>query len=169
MNFVAGAVDDYARMIPIAPHRVARIDVGPLFEIEMVVVRIFCHGPAVKQFIHYQKTHPIAEIQELRSRRIVSCTDCIYAKLLECLKPSLPRAQRHSSAKCARVMMKTNAFYFEVATVEPKTCVRIKVKFPDAEGHRIVIDSLFPIAQPGHSSIKVRMIQVPKLRITKLE
>ncbi len=99
----------------------------------------------------------------------MSSTNCIYAKLLERLQPSFPRAQRHGSAKRARVVMQAHAFYFEVAPVEPETCVRIKVKFTNPKRHRLVIDSDLSVAQPSHHAIKVWMIQVPRLRIPKRE
>ncbi len=53
MNFVSGAVDNYARVIAIPKHGVAHVYIGPLFEIQMVVVRIFRHSPTVEQLIHH--------------------------------------------------------------------------------------------------------------------
>src|SRR5437588_9650958 len=135
----------------------------------MVVVRILRHSPAVEQLIHHQNTHPIAEVQEFGSRRIVRSTNCIYAKLLECLQATFPRPQRHGGAKRARVVMQAHAFYFEVAPVEPETCVSIEVKFTNAEGYRLVIDSCSAVAQPSHNTIKVWAIQVPPSRIPKRE
>ena len=37
--------------------------------------------------------------------------------------------------------MQADAFDFEVAAIEPETCVCIEVKFTDAEGYRLVINS----------------------------
>ena len=83
MNFIAGAVDNHAGVVAIATYRIAHVDVGPLSEIQMVVVRVFRDRPAVKQLVHHEQAHPIAQIQKLGSRRIVSSPNCIYAKPLE--------------------------------------------------------------------------------------
>ena len=61
--------------------------------------------------------------------------------------------------------MQADAFYFEVAAVEPETSVSIEMKFPDPERHNLVIDGCLSVAQPRHNTIKVWMIQVPPLRI----
>src|SRR2546426_6144886 len=167
MNFSAGAVDNHAGVVAIATHGVAHVDVGPLSEIQMIVVRVFRDRPAVKEFVHHEKAHPIAQIQKLRSRWIVSSTNRIYTKLLERLQAAFPRAQRHGGAKRARVVMQTDALYFEVAPIEPETCVSIEMKIPDAEGYRVVIDCCLSVAEPSHDTIKVWMIQVPTLRIPK--
>ena len=167
MNFISGAVDNYARVVAIAAHGIAHVSVGPLFEIQMIVIRIFRHSPAVEQLIHHQKTHPIAQIQKLRSRRIMSSTNCIYAELLECLQAAFPRTQWHGGAERARVVVQADPSYFEVAAVEPETRVSIEVIFTNAERHNLLIDSCSSVAQSSHSTIKVRMLQVPALRILK--
>src|SRR2546428_12474170 len=61
--------------------------------------------------------------------------------------------------------MQADAFYFEVAAVEPETSVSIEMKFPDPERHNLIIDCCLSVAQPRHNTIKVWMIQVPPLRI----
>src|SRR5438552_1804541 len=119
----------------------------------MIVVRIFRHSPAIEQFIHDDEAHAVAKVEELRSRRIVSSTNSVHAKLLERLQAALPRAQRHGGAERARVVMKTDALYFKVAAVEPETRVSIEVKLTNAKGHHLVVDSCLSVTQPNDGAI----------------
>src|SRR5438034_9019143 len=65
--------------------------------------------------------------------------------------------------------MQADAFYFEVAAVEPETSVSIEMKFPDPERHNLVIDGCLSVAQPRHKTVKDGVIQVPPLRIRYAE
>src|SRR5260370_30556561 len=46
--FIARTVDDHTRMVAIAAHSVARVHGRPLFEIQMIVIRILGHRPAIE-------------------------------------------------------------------------------------------------------------------------
>ena len=70
VNFVAGAVDDYARMIAVAANGIADVRVRPLTKGEMIVVRIFGQCPLIEQLVHDKNTHAVSEIEKI-ARRIV--------------------------------------------------------------------------------------------------
>jgi len=80
VNFVAGAIEDDARMIAIAQDGVACVGLEPVAEVEVIVVGILADRPAVKHLVHHDKSLAIAHVEEIRRRWIVGRADRIGAE-----------------------------------------------------------------------------------------
>ena len=90
-------------MIAIAEHRIANVYMRPVLKVEMIIVGYFSDGPAVEQFIHHQKSHAIAQIEELRRRRIVRRANGIHSEHAQLLQAPLPDAQRDGGAEAGLI------------------------------------------------------------------
>ena len=66
VNLVASAPENDAGMVAVAADGVTSVDQGPLLKVEVVVVRVLAHRPAIEQLIHDQEAHAVAEIEKLR-------------------------------------------------------------------------------------------------------
>ena len=53
-NLIARAIDDNAGMIAIAQECVGRVLLPPIFEKNVVIVRVLSLRPAIEHFVHHQ-------------------------------------------------------------------------------------------------------------------
>ena len=68
-----------------------QVFVRPLIEQSGVAVLFLRDCPSVCQLVHHEESHPVAEVEEFRRRRIVGCADGVAAHLSEHVQPSHPR------------------------------------------------------------------------------
>ena len=55
----------------------------PVVKQQVVIVGLLAFLPAIEGFVHDEKTHPVAEIEQFRCRWIVRSTDGVATHLLE--------------------------------------------------------------------------------------
>ena len=70
-------------MVAVAHHGVGRVADRPVLEVEVVVVGILGHGPAVEHLVHDEEAHAVGEVEKLGRGRIVRGADCVDAELAQ--------------------------------------------------------------------------------------
>ncbi len=65
VNLVADGVEDDAGMVAIALDGGGFVTLGPVAEVEVVVVGIFGDGPAVEHLVHDEEAHAVGQVEEL--------------------------------------------------------------------------------------------------------
>ena len=118
--FVAGAPDYNAGMVPVAVNKIRDIVLRPFIEINPVsVVRClrFRFFPLVVYFIHYQKTHFIAQIHEFRRIRIMRRPDGVAAHCFQFFQPPFPDPFRYCRAHRAGLVMQADPVQFHLPAV----------------------------------------------------
>ena len=152
-------------MIAVAADGVARVDLRPLVEEQMVVVWILLNGPAIEQFVHHEKSHAVAQIEELGGGRIVRGADGVDADLLERFEPPFPDAERHGRAEGAAIVVETDALDFEILSVEPEAGGGLEPELANAERRHIVVKRSAALADFDDGAVKHWTVKVPELRI----
>ncbi len=159
-DFIAGAIENDAGVVAVAEHGIARVCLGPLTEIEVVVAGVFGHRPHIEHLVHHQESHAVAEVEEFGGDRVVGGTDGVHAELLEGLQAPFPGADRDGGAECAGVAMKADPFDFEVTAVEPKAGIRVEVEFADTERNGLFVKA----GNLHYGAVERAVVEVPELR-----
>ena len=164
VNFVAHAVKDDAGMIAVAQNGVAFVRFRPFVEIQMIVVGILGHSPAIEHFVHHQKSHAVAQIEKLRRGRVVRGANGIHSERLQGFQPFFPDTQRHRRAERAAIVMQANALDLEILSVQPEAGVRLEMRVADAEGRRRFVQHRAGRNDFADGVVKLRIVKVPELR-----
>ncbi len=165
VNFISGAIDHNARVVAVAPNRIAGVYVGPFFEIEVIVERSFSDRPTVKQLVHDDETHAITKIEKLRSRWVMCGANSVHAEVSENFQAAFPDPQGNSCAKCTSVVVQTNAFQLEVAPIEPESCICIEANLANTECQSFIVESCCSLANSNNGPVEMWIFQVPALWI----
>ena len=160
-NLIARAIENDAGVIAIAPYCVTSVDPRPLSEEEMIVAGVLGQRPTIKHLIHHQQAHPVAQIEELRRRRIVSRANGVYANLLQDFEATFPCAPRNRCSKSAGIMMEAHHLELDIPTVEPETASGIEMKLANSEGGLFFVHDRFPRDYSGQCSIKNGVVEIP--------
>ena len=80
VDLVAGGLEDDAGVVAVAPDGVGGVAVGPVFEVEVVVVGVFGDGPAVEHLVHDEEAHAVGEVEELGCGWVVGGADGVDAE-----------------------------------------------------------------------------------------
>ena len=116
-------------MTVITQQHTHQVILPPLVEVLGIIARL----PFVEGLIDDQETHTVAEIEELRGRRIVTAADGVDAELLEDLQLALHRPQRQGGTKRGVILMDAEALDFQRLAVEKEPPVGGKFGGPDAK------------------------------------
>lgn len=165
VDLVPPTVKNDARMIAITQHRIADVGLGPVVEVQVIIERILGNCPAIEQFVHDQKAHAIAQVEELRRRWIMRRADGIDSQRAQLFQAALPNAQRHSGAERAAIMMEADTFDFHIFAIQPKPGFGHEARISNAKGHHLIIKD--GVRRPDHEvgTIKIRTIQLPEFGI----
>ncbi len=90
VDLVAGGVEDDAGVVAIALDGGGVVALGPLAEVEVVVVGIFGDGPAVEHLVHDEEAHAVGEVEELGCGWVVGGADGVDAEGSEGGEAALP-------------------------------------------------------------------------------
>ena len=161
-NLVADTPENHAGMIAVAENGITQVRLGPFVEEQVVVERILGDGPAVKEFVHDEKTHAVAEIEEIRCRWIVRGTDGVHAEFAKFFEAMLPYSQRHRRAKRAAVVMQANAFEFEIAAIQPEAGVGLELEMADAEAERVGVQEAGSGLDINPAVVRIPLVEVPE-------
>ena len=101
MDLVAYGPEDDGGVVAVALDGVGFVALGPVAEVEVVVVGVLSDGPAVEHLVHDKETHAVREIEELRSRWVVGGADGIDAESAKGSEPAGPCGQRDGGAEGA--------------------------------------------------------------------
>src|SRR5262249_44601410 len=119
----------------------------------------------VKRLVHDEKSHAVAEIQEVGRRRIVRGADSVDAELPQFGQAMFPHADRHRSAERSAIVMQAHALEYEIRIVQPETAGRLEPGVADSESDRIIVKGETAGADPAYGPVKLRMTEVPESRV----
>src|SRR5260370_41521703 len=80
VDLVAYGPEDDGGMVAIALDGGGFVALGPVFEIEVVVVGVFGDGPAVEHLVHDEEAHAVGEVEELGCGRVMGGADGVDAE-----------------------------------------------------------------------------------------
>ncbi len=98
-------------------HYIHNIFLCPFVEIFVVAIAHFGNAPLVKCFYSNHHTHFISSFNQFRSRHIMSSTYSIHTHVLQNANLTTNGCIINSSAQWAKVVMHTNTFKFNHATI----------------------------------------------------
>ena len=164
-NLVADAPHNHAGMVAVAAHHVAQVALAPLVEILAVAVGNLGDAPHVEGLVHHHQAHAVAQLQQLRRRRIVAGADGVDARALEDFQLPFggPAVHRHSQR--AQIGVIAHALNLVGLAVQQEALFLVEGDGTDAEG-RLVTVHHFPVFQHlADQRIEVRTVHVPALRM----
>ena len=171
-HFIADRPDDDAGMIDVALDVGRDVALPPVVEEKPVVMRCFVDMPSVKSLIDHKDSVFVAEIQELRGRRIVGRADRVVSGVLMGFQQSTGLAFKISRAERTRGMMHAAALEFDGFAVDPQAVDCVDCDGPDAETSRGRIDAFTggqifgTFFEEGRvSTVQCGMILVPDVRM----
>ena len=181
INLVSDAPQNHAGMVPVPPYHAGQILLMPLRKILGIaeVLRridimalppfVFDAFPLIKRLIHDQKAQLIAQIQQIRIRRIVRRPDGIASHRLQLFQPDRPDFPGNGRPQASRVVMNADALQLHILSVQEKALIRVKPEDPDPEGNLLRVPNL-PVPQGfAAQCIEVRMLRAPELRFFHLQ
>ena len=92
-----------------------------------VIVRRFL-VPAVKNFVHDQNTHSVAQVIKRRQLRIVRCANGIATHVLELLQATFQQRFRHGRADRAAALMLAHAQELNWLAIQEKPIVGVEAQ-----------------------------------------
>ena len=92
VDLVARRPQNNAGMVAVAHHRVGGVADVPFLEVEVVVVWVLGHRPAVEHLVHDEEAHAVGQIQKLRRGRVVRRADGVRTDLAQLGQPPLHTA-----------------------------------------------------------------------------
>ena len=134
VDFVADGPEDDAGVVAIALDGVGFVALGPVVEVEVVVVGILGDGPAVEHLVHDEEAHAVGEVEELGCGWVVRGADGVDAEGAEGGEAALPCGERDGGAEGSGVGVESDAVDLVVVAVEEEALVGVEVEFADAEG-----------------------------------
>ena len=152
VNLIARAPQHDAGMIPVAPDHVAGVDLGPGVEIQMIVEGVLPDRPAVESLIHDEESHPVAEVEELRSRRVMGGADRIDPNLPERGKPALPGAEGTATPRALASSCRQTPLSLRFSPLSQKPVSAAKRASPIPK----VVASSSSVAPPETAAVRIR-------------
>ena len=132
-DLVPRAPEHDRRMVPVAADEVHHVALRPLREVLVVALGHLADGPFVERLVHDEEAEPVAQIEELRGRRVVRGADGVGPHGLQRLEPAAPDRFRHGRAEAARVVMQVHAPHLHPAAVEQEPAILVVGDGADAE------------------------------------
>jgi hypothetical protein len=121
---VGNAPDDDARMVPVAQEQALELAHEFIRESEPPVL------------VHHEHSHPVAQIEHLRRRRVMRHPICVDAHLLEFFQAELEQRVGKCNADAGMVLVIADAFEDDVLAVEEETLVLVELDRADSEIRR---------------------------------
>ena len=163
-HLVADAPHKDRRMIAVAQDEIMQIPFVPLVEIAGIIVSRLLLSPHIESLIHHNKAHPVAQVEQFRSGRIVRTADAVAAHLLQNLKLTLDSARIHGGSQASQVVVQAHAVDFCRLSVQDEAFLRVKAERTDSHRCLISVNATAAIHQFSHKSVQVRILYSPKLR-----
>ena len=106
-------------MVTVTKNHVSGIPFPPILEIEVISLLPiwFYSHPGIERLIHYQETHPVAKVEELRCKRIMRRPYRIDSGFFQQMQPPFPNTQRNRRTHRASVMMQAYTLNFNVSSI----------------------------------------------------
>ena len=176
IDLVSDAPQNHAGMVPVPPDHAGQILLMPLRKVLGIaeVLRridimalppfVFDALPLVERLVHDQKAQTVAQIQQVRIRRVMRRPDGIASHRLQLLQPDRPDFPGNSRPQASRVVMNAYALQLHIPPVQEKALIRVKPEDPDAEGKLLRVPD--PAVPQGFAAqrIQVRILRAPELR-----
>ena len=160
--FVADTPENHGRMVAVSVNEGRQVFLRPLLKELGITVGLFGVGPGVREFVHHQEAHPVAEVQEFRCRRVVAGADGVAAHLPEHLKAAHPGVLVPDCSQGARIVMQANALQEGLFSVQVKA-VGLELNLTDAERCLINICGAVLSRNAGAGVVQDRGGRAPEL------
>ena len=131
--FIADAPGYDGRMVPVPADHGGEVFFRPIVKESGVAVFLFGPGPGVSELVQDKEAHAVAEVQELRCRRVVAGADGVAAHVLEHLEAADPGVVTPHCAKGSGVVVEADALEEGLLSVE---VVAIGPEFRGADAER---------------------------------
>ena len=127
-DFVAHTPHEDGRVIAVPHYHIGEIPLVPLVEETGIVVFSLASAPHVERLVHHYESHPVAQIKELGSRRVVGGADTVASHFLEYLKlpPDSPRV--YGRPETSKIMVHAYTVDFHMFTVKEEAFVRVEAE-----------------------------------------
>ena len=155
-------------MIAIAAQLGAPILFMPIAKNAMIIVASLAPLPAIKNLVHYDKSHPVSQIEQLRRGRIVRRADGVAAKITQNFKLTLQPTQIDRRTERAKIGMVAYAVERHAFPIEQKTVVRREFNRPNAKIRLVAINHFTVFLKRRDGSIKIWMPHAPAFRIRQM-
>ena len=159
--FVADTPENHGRMVAVPVNHGRQVFPYPLLKELGIAVGLFGIGPGVREFVHHQEAHPVAEVQELRCGRVVAGADGVAAHPPEHLQAAHPGVLVPDGSQGSRIVMQANAFQEGLFSIQIEA-VGLERNLPDAEGRLIAIRGAVLRRNGGAGAIQDRRGRAPK-------
>ena len=148
-------------MVAVATDHRHEILLYPFVEEFRVTVVLLGYGPCVRELVHHQEAHPVAEVQELGRRGIVRGADGVTAHFLEHLEAADPGVVVPDRTEGARVMVQAHAFQEGLFAVEVES-VGLPFGLADAEVRLVLVQHLVGGFHGGAGDVHLRGFRAPE-------
>src|SRR5262249_39392237 len=116
-HFIADAPHYYTGMIAISSKQSAQVLLVPVTVKHVIVRRSLLALPYIECLVHYEKTHFVGKIQQLRRWRIVAGSDRIAAHIGQYLQLALQSSVVNRRAQRPQVVMVADAVDLDVLSI----------------------------------------------------
>src|SRR5947209_739102 len=123
----------------------------------MIVKRIFAERPLIKKLVHDKKTHPICQVEKLRSRWIMRRSNGVDTELSEFVQPVFPHRQGHSRTESTAVVMQAGSFDLQVFAVKPKARVGIEMVLANSKAYGVIVGEVSIAGCCNGGAVECRM------------
>ncbi len=164
-DFVAYRPDYDAGMIAIAHHQVANLFLAVRFQWRPAFYAVGLIVPFVKSLVPNDESHPVAQIQQLRRRRIVTGADGIYSHLAHDFQLPLHGTGVKRRPERPVIVVQIHAVKLHTPAVKIKTVVGREPERADAEGGCVRIHDFFAHANDCPGGIQLRVRDIPSAGI----
>ena len=136
-------------MVAIAENMIGQITFVPFIEEMGIIVRCFSLAPHVERLVHHNEPHPVAQLKQLRCRRIMGCADTVYTHFLQYLELPFNGSRVDSCPQTTQVVVHADSFYFGMFAIEEESLFGIECEGADTERSYIVIGLFIVNKNPG--------------------
>ncbi len=160
-DFVADRPDNNAGMIAVAHHQVANLFLAVRFQWRLAFYAIGLIVPFVKSLIPNDESHPVAQIQQFRRRRVVTGADGIDAHLTHDFQLPLHSTGVKRRPERPMIVVQIHAVKLHTPAVKMKAIVGRKPERADSKDSDVRIHDFFAHANDCPGGIELRVRDIP--------
>src|SRR5512140_512024 len=164
VDFVPGAPYEDGRMVSVTANHRTQVFFMPGIKQLIVIIPFLGSLPGVKCFILNQETHPVAQVEQFRCRRIVTGPDGIAPHFSQDFKLTLSSPYVECSSQSTKIVVIANTLYWDFFTIQVMTVPWSKVQCSESEISFISISNSSTLQNCYNSFVKLRIIKIPQNR-----
>ena len=166
--FVANAPQDHRRVVAVPVDEGHQVFFGPVVKESGVAVVLLGPGPGVRELVHHQETHAVAQVQQFRGGRVVAAADGVATHLFQHFQTAHPCVIVPGGAQGTGVVVQAHALEEGFGSVQVKA-VGLEFGGADAEGGFVgVLGSIGPFHY-GTGYVHLRVLRAPEAGVQQIE